>query len=500
MSTTAPFSAAEPLPREATPASSYLIASCVCAATLVALLPRAPELAHWFVLPVLLCGILVVADGVEWARGRLDRFDPRGLIGLLGFHFFFLAPLLHVTWRHFMDEVTPPPDWRDWLGRMALLNAVGLVIYRASLAALPLRPPADLRPAWVLDRRRFFALLAAALPLTAALQVWVYAQYGGIAGYIEVATSQTSRNTMPGMGLVFMFSESFPILALLGYAVWTRGRERVPSWATLAMVLAVFFVLVLFFGGLRANRSNTIWNLFWAVGVLHFWVRPVPLKWIGVGLVFLVAFMYAYGLYKGAGLQGVEALADSESRDAVAGKHNRTLDIVLLDDFGRSDVQAFLLYRLTSGEGDYRLALGRTYAAALAILVPRGLWSDRPPNMAKEGTEAMYGVGTFAPVVAESSRVYGLAGEVMLNFGPVAVPAAFLLWGLGVAWVRRLPTAWAAHDARLLLYPLLIVVAFSMVFQDVENQLFFAIKYGLMPFVVTRLAVRVTPAGWGGGR
>ncbi|MCI0461837.1 MAG: hypothetical protein L0Z62_33215 [Gemmataceae bacterium] len=479
------------LPRPAVPGSSFVFAGCICLGTLTLLLPSSPALLHWFVLPVLLCGILVVADAVEWARGRLDRFDPRGLIGLLGFHFFFLAPLLHAAWDHYLIEVTPAPEWREWLGAMAALNALGLLIYRACLAALPPKSEPAPRTVWVLNERRFFGLLAVAMPATAALQFYIYSQFGGIAGYIETATSLSVRNTMPGMGPLFMLSESFPILAMMGYAVWARSRPRAQSWPVLFMVLAVFFVLVMFFGGLRSNRSNTVWNLFWAVGIIHFCIRPVPMKVIGAGLVFLVLFMYAYGLYKSAGLGTVDVLADSEAREAVASKSRRTLDIVLLDDFGRSDVQAYLLYRWTLPDNNYRLALGRTYVAALGILVPRGLWPDRPPNVAMEGTEAQHGVGTYTPESAESSRVYGLAGEAMLNFGPVGVPLAFLPWALGVVYVRRRLGAWSAGDARLLLYPLLIVLAFSMVFQDVENQLFFIFKYGAVPFLVIWLAVGV---------
>jgi len=450
--------------------------------------------------------MLAVTDAIDWLRGVGDRFDPRGLIGLLGFHFFFLAPLLHVRWGYFMPEVTgPPPDWRDWLGSMALLNALGLLIYRVCSGGrvTPAEESGSAAPAewtWALNGRRFFALLAVALPLTAALQISVYASYGGVLNYIEAATDRTyGRNTMQGMGVLFMFSESFPMLMMMGFVVWVRCRPQWQSWTLLLPALACFLVLALFFGGLRANRSNTVWNLFWAVGLVHFWVRPIPMRLIVLGLLFLTVFMYAYGLFKGAGLDAVEALESKEAHEALVAKTRRPMESVVLDDFGRSDVQAFLLYRITAPDSDYEYGLGRTYAIATAILVPRALWPDRPPNMAKEGTEAQFGMGMFAPDVAESSRVYGLAGEAMLNFGPLAVPLAFLLWGLTVGFIRRRPAAWAPGDARLLLYPLAVVVAFAAVFQDVENQIFFIMKFGTVPFLVTWLASSVQPALAAGG-
>src|SRR5271163_3327239 len=39
---------------------------------------------HWFLIPVSLCGILIGIDAVEWLRGRVDLYDPAGIVGLLG--------------------------------------------------------------------------------------------------------------------------------------------------------------------------------------------------------------------------------------------------------------------------------------------------------------------------------------------------------------------------------------------------------------------------------
>jgi hypothetical protein len=75
---------------------------------------------------------LIGCDAIDWFRGRLSLFDPAGIIGLVGVHFFFLAPLLHVTWDSWMLYINPPPGWRDWLGGMAILNAAGLVLYRCA--------------------------------------------------------------------------------------------------------------------------------------------------------------------------------------------------------------------------------------------------------------------------------------------------------------------------------------------------------------------------------
>ena len=65
------------------------------------------QTAHWFIIPVLFCGVLIGCDAIDWFRGRLSLFDPAGIIGLVGVHFFFLAPLLHVTWDSWMLYIDP---------------------------------------------------------------------------------------------------------------------------------------------------------------------------------------------------------------------------------------------------------------------------------------------------------------------------------------------------------------------------------------------------------
>ena len=59
-------------------------------------------------------------------------------------------------------------------------------------------------------------------------------------------------------------------------------------------MMLLYLVLTLLFGGLKGSRSNTVWAMFWAVGIVHFFLRPVPKKIIFAGLIFLAAFMYIW--------------------------------------------------------------------------------------------------------------------------------------------------------------------------------------------------------------
>ncbi len=462
-----------------------LIAAVVSTAVAVAIAACSVECRHWFVLPVVICGTLIGIDAVDWCLGRVGRFDPVGIVGLLGWHFFFLAPLLQVAWDYGMPYVVPPSDWREWLGGMAWLNALGLVLFRLPRTLVASSDPElTERRVWVIDTGRFFPVVGIVLAVTAALQAWVYVQHGGMVAYMEAATDVRQRNAMQGWGIVFMISESFPILAVMALAVYARRRASWQSWSVLIPALAIAVVLFLLFGGLRGSRANTIWGLFWAAGIVHFCIRPLPKRLIAAGCAFLMVFMYGYGFFKGAGLSALEATGDAEVAEELSARTGRNLETLLLGDLSRADIQAFLLYRIWRPESDYEYALGRTYVGAVAILVPRALWPDRPPIKTQEGTEVQYGRGTFAPETSESSRVYGLAGEAMLNFGPGAVPFAYLILGAAVVWVRRLPRTLAPDDSRLLLVPFLVNFCFMILVSDLDNLIFNLIKNMTLPFLI----------------
>jgi len=482
--------------------STNLAASvAICVGVALLMVGIYDDLSHWFVLPALACGVLCAADGVEWFRGRMDVYDPIGLIGLFGFHFFFLTPLFYVAWEAEMPYVVPPSDWRPWLGGMAILNLIGLVIYRLtrnwfSGKSKPRR--GGPQSVWELDSKRFANVLAVALVATLAAQVFVYFRFGGIGGYIESYESRaatplsTTGGGFAGMSYVFAVSESFPILVIMGYAAYSVRRRKRPGWISVMVALTIFFGLQLLFGGLRGSRSTTIFAVVWAVGIVHFLIRPMPKKVLVGGVIAMLAFMYLYGFYKSLGRSAVSALTEGVALAALEQRSGRSLETILLGDLSRADVQAFFLYRLTEGQADYEYAWGRTYAGAACLLIPSAVWPERPPTKKKEGTELIHGKERWSSGRADT-RVYGLAGEALLNFGLWGVPLLFLVPAAVAGRVRRWLYQWKALpviDMRLLLLPFLIRLSFTLISSDSSNLVFGLFKTGLVPALVVIMGSR----------
>lgn len=441
---------------------------------------------HGFVIPIMICGFLIGIDFVDWLRGRMDLFDPVGILGFLGFHAFFLAPLLHVSLDFWMPFITPPPDWREWLGKMGVLNAGGLCVY--AIVSRLWNAPRNPRPLRIWRIRKPGFVMAVALAFTAALQTYVYAHFGGIDGYVALyeADSSSSGSPFTGWGWIFIVSESFPRLAFMAFALYLWRRPGRPSWGLVAGSLVVFFGLLILFGGLRGSRSNFVWSLFWAIAVVHFCIRSIPRKLVFPGLAALLTFMVIYAAYKHGGTKDFEKALKGEET-----KRGTTLTHVVLGDLSRSDVQAFLYYRMSRVGSDYDLAWGRTYLGALTLLVPQGVWPDRPATKVHEGSWILW--GKDAVIFGDASNLYGLGGETMLNFGPGFVPLAFGIFALLVRALRSFVYRLHPRDGRIFLLPVFVSLCILGLVCDSDNVVFFLFQYGSTLGMVLLFIARPLP-------
>ena len=142
--------------------------------------------------------------------------------------------------------------------------------------------------------------------------------------------------------------------------------------------------------------------------------------------------------------------------------------------YGEFQAPARALWIAVSDEPDVRPLLGRSYVDAVLILTPKGLWSDRPQELAVWFAESFYpdiaagggGLGFFT--LTEGYMNFGLVGAFahMLVLGIVLGgayqylcrnrdrPAAVLLYGVIVAWIVIALRMDVSVSAKSLLYDL----------------------------------------------
>jgi hypothetical protein len=413
---------------------------------------------HWFLLPAIACGILAGVDIVRWLRGELDLFDPRTAVACLAFYGFFLAPLLHVLWNTFGEgDLALYGDWRTWLGAMACLNASGLLVYRvAQNWAFKATQPS--RVAWQIDHKKFYPIFAVALASSAAGLTTFLWQLHGISGLIEAF--EENQEAFVGKGWLLVFAWPLAVLSFIIMAFILADRQRnarghLAAGMLLLSVAGIGHFVVL---GWYGSRAATVAALFWMAGILHYRFRKFPPTMMAVGVTLLIGFAYFYGFYKERGRRGLEVLR-APAMWLQPNGYERDFKYLLLGDLARADSNALILHNLVKEPGDYRYRWGLTYAGALSILIPRYFWADRPYFRVDAGGEALW--GKSAQQV--SSRLYGLSGEALLNFGLWGVAPMFALYGGLLGWYRRKLKSWAPLDARMFLAPfftLLFVLGF----------------------------------------
>ncbi len=447
---------------------------CVAVVTFIFVLWN-KSIVHWFLIPVMACGVLTGVDIVRWCRGQLDLFDPKTIVACLAFYGFFIAPLLNVAWDTYgVGDLILWGDWRKWLGAISGLNAAGLVAYRfASNWALAKTRASATR--WELDRTRFYPIFALALCssiIGATMFIW---QLNGIAGIIEAY--ENNQEAFIGKGWLLLFAWPLVILSfIIIIFTWTNWRKEGHRYLITGMVFLSaagigHFLLLGWYG----SRGTTIWALFWMTGILHYRFRQLPQKMMALGVVFLIAFMYFYGFYKESKRASLQVLRSPSLWFEPAG-YQRDLKYLLLGDLARADSNASILHNLLKDPGDYDYRWGLTYAAAFTILIPRNFWPGRPEVRVDAGSDALWGKGNLL----RSSRLYGLGGEALLNFGPWGVVPIFAIYGATIGWYRRKLNNWGLSDARMFLAPFFTSIIVRTLVNDSDTLVFAAVVEGTL--------------------
>ena len=456
--------------------ADYVRASVVVAIVTASLASLNHAVLHWFLFPVMVCGVLAGVDMVRCARERLDLFDPRAIIACLAFYGFFVTPILHVVWGQYgvNNDLFLWGDWRIWLAALATLNAAGLLGYRAA-HNIAFRKTKPSKKCWKIQTARFYPLSFLALVASCAGVASFFWLFDGISGLVD--TFERNPQAFSGKGWLLVFAWPLAMLSCLVLIVIGTDQRKtlqhplILGIALLSVLGTGHFILMGWYG----SRSATVWALFWMLGVTHYKLHRFSRKTMMLGAISLISFMYFYGFYKERGRTGLEVVRAPTMWLEPAG-YTRDLKYLLLGDLARADSNALILRNLVKDPSDYDYRWGLTYAGAFALLIPRNIWPNRPEIRPDAGSEAL--MGKTAPY--QSTRLYGLSGEALLNFGPAGIPLMLAVYGAVLGWYRRKLGSWRSQDARMLLAPFFTLMLVGAFVYDSDVLVYFAVTEGFL--------------------
>lgn len=428
---------------------------------------------HWVILPLGAAGAMLAATLVRWLRGGSDAFDPKAIVSLFIFHNVFVAPALHLGWDWYTPMVRVPDDAWNWFGRLALLNVVAIacleVAYgwttRGIARARASRPLVRVRP------ERLAAVLGCAGLLAMAAQVQLLLHFGGPSGLIDAYEIRSEQ--FSGVGMLLMLAWPFPLIALIQtLIVLSKRRGRRPTARLVVGLLAAFAILHLGWAGLHGSRLSMLGGMFLAAGLCHFTLRRFSSRAVMIGMTAAFVFCFVYSFYKGAGREGLSTALSGRGGLAQAQQQTgRDVGWLLLGDLARADVQMEVLWTMYDANPDYRPKLGATYVGA-AIFIPRLIWPTRPRGPQEAYAELRDGMIGARDGEVPNSRVFGLTGETLLNFGWAGVPLVHALFGVVIGLLRRFVDSLQPGDARFLVVPFATLLVTAVYLLDLTQVVF----------------------------
>lgn len=267
-----------------------------------------------------------------------------------------------------------------------------------------------------------FAYLMAALSLCAL--VFMYAKLGGYSHVVQlydtrVESNGTDYDPFKGLGVIQALANTSPLWV---FVCLTLRRRR----NTLSTVLAFAQLGALGWlsAGVAGSRQGIVFVLVFALFIYHGFVRPISARkartfGLGVALIGMLLIPLKLGLGYSDLAKLPQRFAEQRDLDVSMGP----LSAFLFRDLSRFDVQAVAINEIE--KPSYQLAMGRSFAGALASIVPTALWHDKPDTFAEEKSDIVKALerGTMD----KTTLLFGMPGEFLVNFGLVGFVVAFAI-------------------------------------------------------------------------
>jgi hypothetical protein len=395
------------------------------------------------------CLVLASAASVLCIKADSDMLKLWRLFALM---YFCVLPICQLIAR---DEIylTLLPEQNDATVLWFVLNIIGLWAMNLTLIGMRSRRPrvaAGLRPERnvTMNRQAYvFALFAfGALAL-------IYLKLGGYGRIAQLyadrlETSVTQNDPLEGLGVIQALANTSPlwIFVCVMLRPW-RGRLM----RTLALVQLV--VLGWLSSGVFGNRRGMVFVILFACLIYHAFVRRISqrvARLVGIGVA--VGGLAMIPLKFGIDFSDLNDVSRKFAEQRMLQLSMGPVSFFLFRDLSRFDVQVLALD--TEQHPGYTLAMGRSFAGAVAAIVPKAIWESKPETFAKEKSSIVRKTETNQS--DSTTLLFGMPGEFLVNFGISGYILSFVILGWLIARIQQLGegAGWRWLPVRIVCYPL----------------------------------------------
>lgn len=299
----------------------------------------------------------------------------------------------------------------------------------------------------------------------------------GTGGYFY---SELSEENSGASLIEYMLIESTPMILSWFIIAHLKIKESKSFW----WYFILFTIFAIIFSGARGSRIAVIFQIINFLIIYTIFIRSIDSKKIMILLIVGWLFNSLFSNYKYGGIQGLQDFFSTGTESAyIESKDNKTLHF-LLGDLGRSDVQAKIISSIDAREYSPTYS-PQSYLYGLSLLLPEDI-KNNFLSKRQLGTRAQYGFE--ADNLYSSSRIYGLLGESLLNFGYYLIFPIFFMYGV-LHFISLRFINLFKKSALALFCPLLFFIPIYLLFYDFDNIVFQVFKNWVIPFFIFLICV-----------
>lgn len=384
------------------------------------------------------------------------------------FFYFLISPFLHYYFHIYASDLQIV-NLDDSLTLLNILNSIGIIFSIIGIFIAKLIKPKFKENIATIDWVTLFRICL--IYFFIASIYYIYLSQTSNLFYIESKTEFKEQSIWK-----YIILESTPII----FAWLLISHIKIKNKKFFIPYLLIFITISILFAGLRGSRVTILLNITTFIILYIFLVRRISLLSVFLVILFGLSFNSVYSSYKYAGINGLKNyITLGEKPKYIEKQESETLHFIL-SDLARSDVQAKIIESLD--KGSYKPPyFPETYINGALSPVPDSLIPLHFDSKRILGTDALYGFRGNEHY--SSSRIYGLLGESLLNFGFYLLPFSFIFLGslhyLSNSYINSIKKSHLA-----LFLPIFFFIPIYLLFYDFDNIVFQILKNWMIPILI----------------